>query len=94
MIGRDVSHFYLANTPPWACGETQLVAAFNRLAGAVCVQIVPLFGERYDCGSKFGCLEAIASFALDHAEYGEPFSELIAKFAWTRTTWVRIGCAA
>ena len=36
---------------------------------------------RYDCGSKFGYLEAIVDFALDHAEYGPAFGELIAQRA-------------
>jgi UTP--glucose-1-phosphate uridylyltransferase len=67
----------LAETPPGAGGEIQLADAINRRAGLGRVQAVPLSGKRYDCGSKFGYLEAIVDFALDHEEYGEPFAELI-----------------
>jgi UTP--glucose-1-phosphate uridylyltransferase len=71
----------LADTPPGAGGEIQLADAINLRAGQGHVNAVPLTGTRYDCGSKFGYLEAIVDFALDHAEYGLPFSALIAQRA-------------
>jgi len=41
------------------------------------VHAVPLTSLRYDCGSKFGYLEAIVDFALAHAEYGDDFRRLV-----------------
>ena len=71
----------LAETPPGAGGEIQLADAINRRAGEGQVRSVPLSGARYDCGSKFGYLEAIVDFALGHGEYGFPFRELITQRA-------------
>ena len=71
----------LAETPPGAGGEIQLADAINLRAQQGHVNAVPLSGARYDCGSKFGYLEAIVDFALDHAEYGPAFGALIAQRA-------------
>jgi UTP--glucose-1-phosphate uridylyltransferase len=76
----------LADTPPGAGGEIQLADAINLRASQGRVNAVPLTGTRYDCGSKFGYLEAIVDFALDHAEYGLPFSALIAQRARSKVT--------
>ena len=67
----------LTETPPGAGGEIQLADAVNRRALEGRVAAVPLSGTRYDCGSKFGYLEAIVDFALDHEEYGTAFGDLI-----------------
>lgn len=58
-------------------GEIQLADAINTLArnGAVFAQCIQ--GARYDCGSKFGYLEAIVDSALAHEEYSERFRELL-----------------
>lgn len=69
----------LAETPPGAGGEIQLANAINTRAGQGHVNAVPLSGARYDCGSKFGYLEAIVDFALDHPDYGPDFGALIAQ---------------
>lgn len=74
----------LADTPTGAGGEIQLADAINRRAGEGRVEAVRLQGKRYDCGSKFGYLEAIVDFALDHLDYGEPFADLIARRAKRR----------
>ena len=71
----------LAKTPPGAGGEIQLADAINLRAQQGHVNAVPLSGARYDCGSKFGYLEAIVDFALDHPEYGPAFGALIAQRA-------------
>lgn len=68
----------LADIQPGAGGEIQLADATNLWAGQGRVNALPLSGTRYDCGSKFGYLEAIVDFALDHQDYGQAFSELIA----------------
>ena len=74
----------LADTPPGAGGEIQLADAINRRAEAGRVQAVSLSGARYDCGSKFGYLEAIVEFALDHEVYGHAFADLITRRARSR----------
>jgi UTP--glucose-1-phosphate uridylyltransferase len=74
----------LAETPPGAGGEIQLADAINLRAQQGHVNAVPLSGARYDCGSKFGYLEAIVDFALDHAEYGPAFGALIAQRAGSK----------
>lgn len=71
----------LAETPAGAGGEIQLADAINQRAGQGRVNAVPLTGKRYDCGAKFGYLEAIVDFALEHAEYGAAFGDLIAQRA-------------
>lgn len=67
----------LQDQKPGHGGEIQLADAINTLAkrGAVLAQCVK--GRRYDCGSKFGYLEAIVDTALAHEEYSERFRELL-----------------
>lgn len=67
----------LRRTAPGAGGEIQLADAIHRRAKEGQVSGVPLSGTRYDCGSKFGYLEAIVDFALDHNEFGAPFKQLL-----------------
>jgi UTP--glucose-1-phosphate uridylyltransferase len=56
----------LRNQAPGAGGEIQLADAIDSRARQGHVRAVPLTGLRYDCGSKFGYLEAIVDFALSH----------------------------
>jgi UTP--glucose-1-phosphate uridylyltransferase len=58
-------------------GEIQLADAINTRAGQGHVRAVPLKGQRYDCGSKIGYLEAMMDFALDHPDYAERFGQLV-----------------
>ena len=67
----------LRELPPGYGGELQLADAVNVLAKRGAVRGVRLKAHRYDCGSKFGYLEAIVDFALSHPEFGEPFSQLL-----------------
>ena len=76
----------LAETLPGAGGEIQLADAINLRAQQGHVNAVPLSGGRYDCGSKFGYLEAIVDFALDHEEYGQAFGALIAQRSRSKAT--------
>ncbi len=71
----------LKNQGPGVGGEIQLTDAINILAQAGKVDAVLFNGRRYDCGSKFGYLEAIVDHALAHPEFGEKFAELI----WARS---------
>ena len=67
----------LRNQQPGHGGEIQLADAINTLAekGVVLAQCIT--GTRYDCGSKFGYLEAIVDAALAHDEYSERFREML-----------------
>jgi UTP--glucose-1-phosphate uridylyltransferase len=67
----------LRNQAPGAGGEIQLADAIDSRARQGHVRAVTLNGLRYDCGSKFGYLEAIVDFALAHEEYGSDFRRLI-----------------
>jgi len=58
-------------------GEIQLTDSINVLAGAGRVDALEFTGRRYDCGSKFGFLEAIVDHALEHPEFGNDFADLI-----------------
>jgi UTP--glucose-1-phosphate uridylyltransferase len=69
----------LRDQAPGAGGEIQLADAINRLAQAGRVECVPLQGARYDCGSKFGYLEAIVNFALDNLEFRDRFGAMLAE---------------
>lgn len=67
----------LRNQAPGAGGEIQLADAIDSRARQGQVRAVPLKGLRYDCGSKFGYLEAIVDFALAHEEFGSNFRRLV-----------------
>jgi UTP--glucose-1-phosphate uridylyltransferase len=41
------------------------------------VQAYRFEGKRYDCGSKFGYLQATVEYALQHPDLGEPFLEYL-----------------
>ena len=69
----------LREQPPGHGGEIQLADAINTLAekGEVLSQCIA--GTRFDCGSKFGYLEAIVDAALAHDEYSKLFRELLVR---------------
>jgi len=67
----------LRDLAPGAGGEIQLADALNIRAGEGHVRSVTLDGRRYDCGSKFGYLEAIVDHAVEHPEFGARFQALI-----------------
>lgn len=58
-------------------GEIQLADAINTLANSKAVFAQTIEGARYDCGSKFGYLEAIVDTAMEHEEYSERFRALL-----------------
>jgi len=74
----------LSAQPPGYGGEIQLADAINTRAAQGHVRALTLQGQRYDCGSKMGYLEAVLDFALDHPEFGEPFGELVDRKAKQR----------
>jgi len=67
----------LKRQAPGHAGEIQLADAINTRAVRGNVRAVMLKGQRYDCGSKMGYLEAIVDFALDHPDYGERFGDIL-----------------
>ena len=67
----------LRTQTPGAGGEIQLADALDRQAKTGHVHAVTLSGIRYDCGSKFGYLEAIVDFALTHDDDGPDFRRLV-----------------
>jgi UTP--glucose-1-phosphate uridylyltransferase len=58
-------------------GEIQLTDSINAMAEIGKVDAMRFEGRRYDCGSKFGYLEAIVDHAMEHLEFGGRFAELI-----------------
>lgn len=67
----------IRSLPPGHGGEIQLADAINKLAQKGHVQAIQMTGQRYDCGSKSGYLEAIFDFALADKEYGPRLEEHI-----------------
>jgi UTP--glucose-1-phosphate uridylyltransferase len=61
----------LRDLPPGSGGEIQLADAINHLATIGRVEAVELRGERFDCGSVEGYLEAITHVAGGRAKAGE-----------------------
>ena len=68
---------HLRTLKPGHGGEIVLTDAINQRAEMGRVRSVTLEGRRYDCGDKFGYLEAILDFALAHPEFGADFLEAI-----------------
>jgi UTP--glucose-1-phosphate uridylyltransferase len=60
-----------------AGGELQLTDAIEALLREQQVLAYEFEGKRYDCGSKFGYLEATVEFALKHPEVAEDFKAYI-----------------
>ena len=67
----------LETTPRGAGDEIQLTDAIAELLSRQQVLAYQFTGTRYDCGSKFGYLQATVDYALQHAEIGEEFGAWI-----------------
>ncbi|MBH68345.1 MAG: UTP--glucose-1-phosphate uridylyltransferase [Rhodospirillaceae bacterium] len=63
-----------------AKGEIQVTDAIARQIGSRPVNGFLFKGQRFDCGSKVGFLEANIAFALDRPELKEPVLNFIKKF--------------
>ena len=69
---------HLESVEPGAGGEIQLTDAIAREMGsAEGVHGFRFEGQRYDCGSKSGFLQATVAFGLDHDELGEEFERYL-----------------
>ena len=81
VIGRyilDPSIFdQLERIVPGAGGELQLTDAINADAERVGITGYRFYGERFDCGSVQGFVQATAAFALDRPELAGEFSDFL-----------------
>lgn len=69
---------HLARIGRGAGGEIQLTDAISGLLTEERVLAWEFEGERFDCGSKLGYLQATVEYALDHPELAEPFADWLA----------------
>ena len=67
----------LSQTAVGAGGEIQLTDAIAELLRYESVEALPFAGQRYDCGSKLGYLDATINYALKHPGIGEQFKKLM-----------------
>lgn len=65
----------LETTGRGAGGEIQLTDAIADLLGDAAVYAYSFSGNRYDCGSKLGYLQATVAYGLAHAEIGASLRE-------------------
>ncbi|MDR2636885.1 MAG: UTP--glucose-1-phosphate uridylyltransferase GalU [Zoogloeaceae bacterium] len=72
---------YLENARPGAGGELQLTDGISALLAEEQILAYRYQGDRYDCGSKLGYLEATVVFGQRHPEVGEDFTRYLAQNA-------------
>jgi len=69
--------YFLENTNKGAIGEIQLTDGIDKLLEEQDVYSYRFHGKRYDCGSKFGYLEATIEYGIQHPEIGERFTKYL-----------------
>ncbi|HEX7633919.1 MAG TPA: UTP--glucose-1-phosphate uridylyltransferase GalU [Noviherbaspirillum sp.] len=67
----------LENVKPGSGGEIQLTDAIAAMLNTHPVLAYEFKGRRYDCGSKFGYLEASVMYALKHPAVADKFGDFI-----------------
>jgi UTP--glucose-1-phosphate uridylyltransferase len=67
----------LSKTQSGAGGEIQLTDAIEQLLEYETVNAYQFKGQRFDCGSKLGYLEATVEYALQHAELANDFRDYL-----------------
>lgn len=72
---------HLASFEKGAGGEIQITDAMAKLIGNQPFHGLRYEGQRYDCGSRIGFIEANIAFGMEDPEIGEQVRELIKKFA-------------
>ena len=72
ILSPRIFHF-LSNLRPGAGREIQLTDAIGRLLREESVMAYEFQGQRYDCGSKLGYLQATVNYALKHPELAGEF---------------------
>jgi UTP--glucose-1-phosphate uridylyltransferase len=68
---------HLQQVKPGSGGEIQLTDAIAALIGEEDVFAYEFEGQRYDCGSKLGYLQANLQYALKHPEVGASFRKYL-----------------
>jgi UTP--glucose-1-phosphate uridylyltransferase len=71
---------HLSNINPGAGGEIQLTDGIARLMEEERIFAHTIAGTRYDCGSKFGYLQAMVGYGIKHPEVGEDFRAWLKAF--------------
>ena len=69
---------HIRHQPKGAGGEIQLTDGISALIGKELVLAYSYLGERYDCGSKLGLLQATVDLGLAHKELGGEFKSWLA----------------
>lgn len=72
---------YLATTEPGVGGEIQLTDALDELLQAEPMEAYNMTGRTFDCGNKFGYLEATLYYGLRHPEVGDRLARMIRDLA-------------
>ena len=80
ILSPRIFHF-LENLRPGAGREIQLTDAIGRLLREEQVLAYEFQGQRYDCGSKLGYLQATVNFALKHPELAGDFRAFLGSLA-------------
>ncbi|UOO87832.1 UTP--glucose-1-phosphate uridylyltransferase GalU [Vitreoscilla massiliensis] len=70
----------LRQTQAGAGGEIQLTDAIAQLLQQETVLAHAFSGQRYDCGSKLGYLQATLAYGCKHPEVGTEFAKMVASF--------------
>ena len=68
---------FLEKTNRGTGGEIQLTDGIDSLMTEQAVYGYVFHGKRYDCGSKFGYLQATVNYALKHPEVGQRFKKYL-----------------
>ncbi|HET9652339.1 MAG TPA: UTP--glucose-1-phosphate uridylyltransferase GalU [Usitatibacter sp.] len=76
ILSPRIFHF-LENLRRGAGGEIQLTDAIGRLLREEAVYAYQFQGQRYDCGSKLGYLQATVNLALKHPQLAKDFREFL-----------------
>ena len=77
VLSPRIFHF-LENLRPGTGREIQLTDAISRLLREESVMAYEFQGQRYDCGSKLGYLQATVNYALKHPELAAEFRAFLA----------------
>ena len=70
----------LRHTQAGAGGEIQLTDAIATLLQQETVLAHAFSGQRYDCGSKLGYLQATLAYGCKHPEVGAEFAKMVASY--------------
>lgn len=70
---------FLEQTDRGAIGEIQLTDGIDEIIAEETVYGYAFTGERFDCGSKLGYLQATVSYGCKHHEVGKDFTKFLAQ---------------